>query len=153
MLTAESLLAMATEAEARYQQLRTQHPPGTLNAERNDEHDLAEKALVCAQWLEQRGGGPLAYVGPFGNLRLKRGDLVRIRRGAVMHSTHPSVPREGKPYLGTRPVKVFDIDRGYVTTQSAYGEEKVVQPRVHWAGAGGYWCWVDANDVELVQAV
>ncbi len=148
LLTPESLLAFAEEAEATYQQLLSQHPAGTIHAARNAARDKVEMALVCADWLARSGRGPLAYVGPFGELPFKRGGLARIKRGAIVRSTNPSYPREGKAYAGTRPVKVHSIDQGYVTTQRSLGEEKVSQPRIHWAGTGGYWCWVDANDAE-----
>lgn len=86
MFTPESMLALATESEACYKALLKEHPPGTINRERNDAHDIAEKALVCADWLERSGRGALAYVGPFGDLPFKRGSRVRIRKGALVHS-------------------------------------------------------------------
>lgn len=152
MFTAASLLAMATDAEARHQQLRALHPPGTICVERNEAADLAQRALVCAEWMEKRGVKSLAFVGPFGELPFQRGSLVRIRRGARIHSNHPLVPREGKLYQGTRPVKVHNVFKGYVTTHRSVGKDEVIQPEVHWAGTGGYWYWADANDVELVAA-
>lgn len=153
MITSASLLTIAAEAEARYLQLLAQHPPGTVNDERNEAWDRAKKAQLCAQWLDKRGGGPLAYVGPFGGLAIKKGSAVRIRRGAIVHSTNPTFPRDGKAYQGTRPIKVFSVDVGYASPDDlSFGDGGVFQPRIHWAGAGGYWCWADANDTEIVRA-
>jgi len=151
MFTPESLLAIAAEAEARYQALLAEHPPGTINQERNDAYDLAEKALVCAEWLERSGRGSLAYVGPFGTLPFGRGSRVRIRKGAIIRSTKPGTPREGVPAKTTHVVTVHDIHCGFASTWGSLGEEKVRQPAVNWAGDGGYWRWVDANDVEVVS--
>ncbi|WP_404667049.1 hypothetical protein [Roseateles asaccharophilus] len=146
MLTAEGLLAIAVEADAEYQRLLALHPPGTFNAERNDAREKAEQALICAQWMEKQGATTLAFVGPLGDAPFKRGDLVRVRKGAIMRSTNPKVPRQGQAYMGTRPIKIHGIDRGYLRDR-----EEVVQPRINWAGTGGYWCWVEANDVELTK--
>lgn len=148
MFTPESLLAIATEAQARYQVLRAEYPPGTYNRERNDAYDVAEKALACAAWLERSGRGSLAFVGPFGTPPFMRGSRVRVRKGAIVHGVKAT--SGGEPAKTSHVVMVDRVSKGYIWHDGPEGRGAVHQPMVHWAGAGGYWRWVDANDVEPV---
>lgn len=150
MLTPDSLLAIASDAEALYNQLSLQFPAGTIHDGRNDARWRMEQAIVCAQWMELHGHQELAYVGPFGEPPFKRRCRVRIRKGAMVHSMHPR-SKGTAPSRTTLVVTAHSIDPGFVDTMGRKApEEAVRQPRITWAGAGGYWRSVDANDVALV---
>lgn len=83
-------------------------------------------------------------------LPIKPGQTVTIRKGATVRSTAPKrkLYTAGKTYkvkvdhvLNGRgdprlPVNDPDVNR--------YGIES---PSVRWAGPGGYWCWVDLNEI------
>tara|TARA_B100001105_G_scaffold77022_1_gene60906 strand:- start:2555 stop:3004 length:450 start_codon:yes stop_codon:yes gene_type:complete len=148
MFTPESLLALAAESEASYLELLAQHPPGTIHDGRNEARRSMEHATACALWMERNGHKELAYVGPFGSMPFSRDARVRVRKGAVVHGI--KVPNGGAPAKTSRVVTVHSVDKGYVWHDGPEGRDAVHQPKVHWAGAGGYWRWVDANDVEPV---
>lgn len=142
-----SLLALAMEAEATYGGLLQLHPPGTIHDGRNVAYEAVRSALACAAWMERTGKTDLAYVGPFGTLPFSRGARVRVRKGAVVYGIGRT--RDGEAAKASRVVTVHSIDKGCSWQEGR--EEHVRQPLVHWAGSGGYWRWVDANDVELVS--
>lgn len=148
MFTPMVLLGIAQESERKYEALCVQFPAGTINDERNDARRLMEQALACAQWMEASGHKELTYVGPFGALPFKRKSRVRIRKGALVHSLHPN-SKGTAPSKTSLVVKAHFVDPGFVDAR-APASECVRQPRVTWAGAGGYWRSADANDVELV---
>ena len=148
MLSPESLLELATSSEAEYRELQKLHPPGTVHDRRNEARRSMEEAMACAAWMEKNGHKELAYVGPFGSLPFSRGVRVRVRKGAVVHGI--KVPKGGVPAKTSHIVTVHSVDKGYVWHDGPDGRDAVHQPRIHWAGTGGYWRWVDANDVELV---
>lgn len=108
----------------------------------------AEDAVACAAWLKAMGVKELRYVGPFGDHGIGAGDRVRVRAGARVYSTMPSVPKQGKLTVRAKDVRVARVSAGVVERE---GDGFVVRnPLVTWAGKGGYWCWCDANSVERV---
>lgn len=84
------------------------------------------------------------------SLPIKRGDTIVIPKGVTVRSMHP---QRDKPYVTKRAqrVKVFSIGSGSSVThyRPGGGHERVptANPTVEWAGSGGYWCWVDINDI------
>ena len=156
MFTKESLRQTADEAEKTYRELLVLHPPGTVHHERNDAHDLMERARLCADWMEVHGIAETANIGPFMTNLPKRGQKVRIRRGANIFSTDPKIAREGEIAQRARVVTLDSVFEGYIDNHRGrkWVDERhapaVVQARVHWAGAGGYWRWTDIENVELV---
>lgn len=148
MFTPKSLREMAAVAHAEYLELLKLHPPGTYHEGRNKARDLADRAEACAKWMEQQGLTELAHVGPFSSFSsLAKGTEVRIRKGSIVHST------KGEPRTTARDqvIKVHFSDQGYVDTYArAANDVAVRQPKVTWAGAGGYWRWTDLNNVELL---
>lgn len=138
------LLEIASEADARYQSLRVQYPPGTVHDGRNAAYREREAALACAAWMEASGIDSLACVGPFGPQDIPCGSEVVIAQGAVVYSTKPGVPREGLKSARAQRVKVHSCFRGGVL---AHEDMRVKQGEVHWAGASGYWRWTDINNV------
>jgi hypothetical protein len=156
MFTKESLRQMADDAEKTYRELLVAHPPGTVHDGRNDAHDLMERARLCADWMEVHGIGETANIGPFMTNLPKRGQQVRIRKGAKIFSTDPKTGREGEIAQRARVVTLHSVDKGYIDHHLGrkWTDERhapvVVQARVDWAGAGGYWRWTDIENVELV---
>lgn len=151
VFTAASLLSMAQAAERRYLDLLAQHPPGTFHEGRNEQRRVMEQALVCAAWMEARGHERLPYVGPFGTVPFARGMRARVRKGTLVHGFRCDEQRAGQQAKATHVVTVFSVDRGYVWHDGPGGTDAVHQPRVHWAGAGGYWRWAYASDLELAS--
>jgi hypothetical protein len=147
-----SLLTLAAEQEERHRQLLEQFPPGTINDDRNAARELSEIALECARWMEMRGIAEMAHVGPFHTFLPKRGDRIRIKKGAIVFSTAPGVGREGVAVTRAQVVTVRDADRGYVSSDGfrGSGDDRFRQGQVRWAGVGGYWRWTDLNNVELI---
>lgn len=149
MITLEYLQQLARSEMARYEELRKTFPPGTINDMRNEALRNAEAAELCAQHMIKLGVTELAHVGPFHSFEVQRDQIVRIKKGALVFSTHPSFDSNGKVTTRPQQVKVRAFDRGHVTI---YGPRpNVVPPSVKWAGSGGYWRWTDLNNVELIS--
>ena len=84
-------------------------------------------------------------------LAIKQGDIVTIRKGVMVH-THKGIKPAGRTFK----VKIYRFDNGYVmpTEEVEYRKrhgkdvtQTVFNPHIVWPGSGGYWCWVDLNDV------
>ncbi len=147
MYTQQRLLDIAAEAESTYNNNRE-----TVVSER-----LIRDALACAVYLDEwdyKGDHGLRFVGPFpAELPFKKGDIVKIRKGAKIWTTNPKYRSKNPPNPRTRDlmgdkragrtleVKLNRVSNGYVLSG------KVYQPVVEWAGEGGYWFWCDATEV------
>jgi hypothetical protein len=114
---------------------------------------LKHAALACGAWMEKNGHRELPFVGPFGVLPAI--PKVRIKKGTRFWTTHPQAERDDRgPYKvagRTYEVDVNRVSEGSVTIMGR-DEGEVTQPSVTWAGAGGYWCEVSLNDVEIVTS-
>lgn len=141
MLTFDDLMAFAEKAEQLYRERSALYPSGTVDDARNDARRQMENALVCAAWLERSGITALTFVGPFGPVLPQRGDRVRIAKGAEIRSTHPK-KKGGVTNGRILTVTVLDAYPGYVDRY--HGHPEVVQPKIQWVGAGGYFRWTDA---------
>lgn len=136
LFTPDLLLGMAVTAEAQ----------AALGQNVYEHRRAANAAILCAAWMEKRGIASLSCVGPFGT-RPQRGQKVRIKAGAHVHSTCHKLNRvNARPYT----VTVFDCYEGYAGPDYSTGDEKVRNPEVHWAGSSGYWCWTSIENVEFV---
>lgn len=144
--TVEYFLYLAAEEEARYQRLLALHPPGTFHEERNDAQRRMEDALECASWMQQQGYAELRNVGPFMLDDFRKGDRVRIRKGAAIHSTYPATPRHGVIAATTFTAKVHSFGRGHIDL--CQEPRRLRQGLVHWAGQGRYRRWTEVNNVE-----
>ena len=140
MYTVDVLLTMAAEADALFNDRR-------VAAKNYSElHNIRELAMACAEWMDTNGFSELPWVGPFGKPPFKKGDVVRVKKGARIYSTKKSNSKNaGRNY----PVTLAYVHPGYV---SHWRDVSVEQPKVEWAGAGGYWCWTDPSNVQLVTA-
>lgn len=129
-----------------------------IAAEAAKDRVTVEHALACASWMEEHGytgDAALNFVGPFGELpKLKRGDKVRVKKGALIWTTHPSVRKEvgGDNHKRAGKTHTVTVDRmspGHGTALRR-GEIEIRNPTVTWAGPGGYWCEVSLNDIEVL---
>jgi len=79
---------------------------------------------------------------PKEELPIKPGDKVIIPMGIKIKSLHP----KKKEYVSRRKqtIEVNHILSGVTT-----GNLPKSNPKVCWAGSGGYWCEVDINDLPL----
>lgn len=70
----------------------------------------------------------------------KKGDFVRIRKGAKIHSTHP----KRSSIISTREqsITISAVHNGY---NDGYG--KFCNAQITWAGSGSYWRWTDAQNI------
>lgn len=150
----DRLLKIATEADQAYERLLKLHPPGTYNLERNDAHRLREDALACAAFLESSSKvAQLRHIGTFGPELPKKGDRVLIKRGAVVRSTRPGTPQEGVTLTRNTWVTLHYAHKGFISdSRHDYVEQRIRNPEVGWAGAGGYWRWTDVNNVAMPGA-
>lgn len=125
--------------------------PGTMNNINYQARKLRDKALTAGEWMEHNGHAELAHVGDFSSFKLENGQTVRLRKGAVVYSTNPQVPREGQLNKLNRKIRIHHVICGFTDgVVSGYGEP-VRNPTVNWAGTGSYWYWTDANNVELIS--
>ncbi|HIH2744921.1 TPA: hypothetical protein ACYLN4_000587 [Burkholderia lata] len=154
MFTVQSLRGMAADHERQYELLLKDFPPGTVHDGRNQARDMMERASFCADWMAQRGIESAHDVGPFMSMSLSRGDKVRLLKGARVFGTGPGIAREGTVNPRNRIITVFSFDRGHIDRYSRGTSETpaLVQARVHWVGAGGYWRWADIEGVEMIDA-
>ena len=125
MYTVDILLDMASQADVLF---NDRGPARNLS----ELHNIREWAFACAEWMDTNGYRELPWVGPFGNPPFKAGDVVRVRKGARIHSTKAGNRKNaGRAYA----VTLACVFQGYVS----YGRgAHVEQPKVEWVGAGGY---------------
>lgn len=88
-------------------------------------------------------------------LPFKKGDRVTIRKGVTIRTTHP---QRSPSYQAGRTYKVTihhmmsgssDTKHEWNEATRKYDEVRVPRdnPAVEWVGEGGYWCWVDLNEI------
>lgn len=82
---------------------------------------------------------------------LKPGDMVTILKGTRIATTMPNQKNRAKVAGRTYKIKVDHILGGTglpgCDTKFFYSPFSFTNPRIRWAGAGGYWFDVDINDV------
>lgn len=93
------------------------------------------------------------------DLPVKKGDRVTIRKGTVIRTTHP---QRSPSYIAGRTYKVTihhmmegssDTKHEWDEAAQKYREVRIPRdnPSVNWPGEGGYWCWVDLNEIPEAQ--
>jgi hypothetical protein len=93
----------------------------------------------------------MKYIGHIPMLPVKAGDKVTIRKDATVKTSQGKI----LTMKNNRRVKVHHVLNGYTVDAAdrAYRERHglpdvgVVNPKVVWAGSGGYWHEADINDV------
>lgn len=139
MITPDSLLATATNLTILAEDAKAAGDPDAWKLRME-----ADRALLCGQFMEKRGIHEARSIGPFSVVKPKAGQRVRIKVGAEIHSTSKRLRRT--------------LARAYTVTVNRFGEghaweERDIQIRngeVTWVGTGGYWCWTDVGNVEIV---
>ncbi len=96
---------------------------------------------------EDRRNGAQApkFFGPSDDLPVQPGDTVTIRKGTIIKAVGQEPRAAGRTYQ----VKVNHILEGSCAYLSWDHREFVrpTEPKIVWAGSGGYWCEVSINDV------
>lgn len=155
LVTKEELLEIACQAEQTMQAERL--PSGTMQTDKwRDAYRLHDVAFAAAKWMEEGGLEEVVQIGPFGRLDIKRGDKVRIKKGAVILSMNPKHNRDN-PKIAKKDyeVVIHDVNEGWIGTH--WHPHKRDSVEVHreqsicWPGEGGYWCYLDTAMVEKVQ--
>lgn len=151
MFTPDSLLELAIQQQAIVD--ANPQAPGTFNDTNYQARKLRDKALAAGEWMQRKGHTELAYVGDFSTVELAKGQTVRLRKGAVVYSTNPQVPREGQLNKLNRKVRIHHVICGFTDYcgMVADRDEPIRNPTVNWAGTGSYWYWTDANNIEVIQ--
>lgn len=150
MFTPERLFEIAVVAETKINALTEWRqlgiPDGFFELLR-----LEKQAMNAALWMEANGYKELPHVGCFHDTPLpKKGVRVIVRKGSDICSTGARCRKQaGRDYV----VTVHDVHDGWISdpTFSNTGEIEVRQAKVEWVGAGGYWCWTDVANVEIVE--
>jgi hypothetical protein len=147
MFTPDSLLEIALQQQAIVD--ANPQTPGTINDINYEARKLRDKALAAGSWMQEHGIARLEHVGEFTSFEVAKGQTVRLRRGAIVYSTNPQVPREGKTNKLNRNIRAHHVIRGYVDI-CGMADTAVRNVSINWAGAGCYWYWTDINNVEIV---
>lgn len=116
-------------------------------------HFRAEQARGIAAFMEREGIASRRNIGCFQLDFVKKGDVVRIKKGVILGSMHPQDRKNGHKKVNgvTRTVTVHRHDHGFTDNLHKNHKMVVVTPRIVWPGAGGYWMYADLNDVEIVS--
>ncbi len=83
---------------------------------------------------------------PKHELPIQRGDLVRIPKGTMVSRLGTGANIGVKPAGRSYTVRVAHILQGAEYDDGPDGPT-VINPKVVWAGTGGYWAEVDINDI------
>ena len=78
------------------------------------------------------------------------GDQVIINKGLGVRSYHPKDGTEVSVSERRQTVTVSNVINGFIDFDRGV---RIVNPIVRWAGAGGYWRWVSAEKVEMLEPV
>lgn len=149
-VTPQLLLALAQQYEA-LRQSGDERLQGTAFKHAHEARIAAENAAACARWMQAQGLASLEHVGPFSAWLPRKGQQLRVRKGALVRGGKRDEPPGGTPAARAQAVVVDHFHRGYV---EYVGRDTIVhQPLVVWAGAGGRWRQVDPNQTERIAAV
>ena len=130
--------------------------------------DSEDTLLMIAVKLEDAGIAPVRYYGPIGDLpewtrdvdvRERAGNPIRVRieKGTRIYGTFPASDKDQRNDNGRRYkvagrsywVSAHRVDGG--TARRDYEQVHVHNPEMNWAGAGGYWHYIDMNDIVEVE--
>lgn len=125
---------------------------------------LRDQMLFAAAHMELLGIKERSHIGPFGNLDVKQGQKVRIKKGAPLftmgagpagrahkeeHGCHRFAKRDyvvvvSQNYQGW-------CDNSSVEhTREKYLRQGLRDQTIEWAGTGGYWTWTSPEWVEVI---
>lgn len=107
-----------------------------------------EQAAGIAAHMRRHGMIESRNIGCFQLDFFEKGDIVRLRKGTRYRSMKS---RDDEIVGRTYSITVHRADQGFTDNLHKEHKSVVTKPKIVWAGAGGYWCYVDIDDVELVS--
>ena len=124
----------------------------------------AERLRFAARYMEHFGIKERAHVGPFGNLNVKKGQRVRIKKGAPLFNMGPTpAERAHKEEHGchrfaqknytvvvSQNYQGWCAGHGFEYISEKYWHENLRDQTIEWAGTGGYWTWTSPEWVEII---
>jgi hypothetical protein len=137
--------------------------PGWSNKGRPAYYE-AQRLRFAADYMEAFGITERKNIGPFGALPVKRGQKIRILKGAPLFTMGATpAERDHKETHGchrfakrTYTVTVRNSDEGWcdnnLFSQMRYKYQVlgVRDQRIEWAGTGGHWTWTTPEFVEVI---
>jgi hypothetical protein len=116
-------------------------------------HHRGEQALGVARFMEREGMASARNIGCFQLDQVKKGDVVRIKKGILLSSMEPKFRQRGckKVNGATRNIVVHRFEHGWGVDLHKEHKAYVSMPGVVWAGAGGYWLSARLDDIEIVS--
>lgn len=116
-------------------------------------HFRAEQARGIADYMECHGIASSRNIGCFQLDSVKKGDIVRLKKGIVLGSLHPKDRKNGGKKVNgvTRSITVHRCDHGYTDNLRTPQKAVVQMPKVVWAGTDGYWMQANLDDVEIIS--
>lgn len=143
MITIEMLLKTASDADTLSQAITDSTESYHARSER-------DRRFTAAEAMEKLGLKAVNGIFGIDAFRPAPGEILVLKKGAVVLSTHPRVPRDGKVSGQRRKVKVHSIMPGHIDL-SDWNNEYNRNTCVQWVGTGSYWFWADLNDFEKIQ--
>lgn len=89
----------------------------------------------------------MKFVGYHETLPIKAGQTVTIKKGTIIKKGNELVEAK-RTY---KVVVHHTLSGSNALTEDLKVGEPTSNPSVRWAGAGGYWCEVDLNDIPEAQ--
>ena len=91
----------------------------------------------------EEGKAPPRFLGRCNVLPFNQWDIVTIPKGTPIHS----MSKGNIIAKRTFKVKIYSICNGYDAYQNDDGNIVITNPKIMWAGAGGYWHETDVNNL------
>lgn len=152
LFTFESLSAYAEEQRAIYEELLAQHPAGSRCEGRYRAYQNMNAALLCAEWLQRSGSQSTRFVGPFSARTYRQGERVRVTKGTRIYSSKPGTGKFGDIAQRNHVITVHRFNEGFIGDMSTPSDGACIRhAQVTWLGAGSYWRWTDAVNIEPVE--
>lgn len=108
-----------------------------------------DQAFGIAAYMEREGIAERRNIGCFQLDFVKPGQKVILRKGKAFRTMHPS---QKGPAKKDRAILVYRCDEGYTHDLENPHTALVSGPNIVWTGTGGYWCYANLDDVEIVKA-
>lgn len=105
-------------------------------------YELSRIAEKTAALLRNNKRPPVSSIFSFSlvpHALPRRGDKVKVHKGAIVRSTHPSYPRQGKTLAREQTVEVHSVHTGSYNSHHAEDGIGWHPVEITWAGSGGYW--------------
>ena len=175
MFTPEKLRELAAEQDALIEQSRVEddaaqmgYGPGNPGPGWKDKglpaYYEGQRLRFAARYMETFGIKEARSIGPFGNLPVRKGQKVRILKGAPLMTMGASAAeRDHKELHGCHrfakrayTITVHTNNEGWCETHDfdrmrfKYQVNGLRDQRIEWSGTGGYWTWTSPEYVEII---